>query len=54
MILYCNQIKVEGRGIMNLIKMKGFKSFWALLLTISYLQPQMYMLWKHNMKWKKD
>ena len=53
MLLYCNQIKVEGRGIMNLIKMKGFKSFWALLLSFSICKPQMYMQGKHNMKWKR-
>ena len=42
MILYCNQIKVEGRGIMNLIKMKGFKSFWALLLSFVFATTNVY------------
>ena len=42
MILYCNQIKVEGRGIMNLIKMKGFKSFWALLLSFVFATTNAY------------
>ena len=42
MILYCNQIKVEGRGIMNLIKMKGLKSFWALLLSFVFATTNAY------------